>query len=70
MAKDASQFAPNETTVLFLLSTFCNIWGFSMRRQLLRPVVLRLCAGLWAHGSGLVSLDQMGISPTTICKEL
>ncbi|GFT35682.1 hypothetical protein TNCV_2849711 [Trichonephila clavipes] len=27
--------------------------------------VLRLCTDLWTHGSGLVSLDQMGISPTT-----
>ncbi|GFX49090.1 RNase H domain-containing protein [Trichonephila clavipes] len=27
--------------------------------------VLRLCTDLWTHGYGLVSLDQMGISPTT-----
>ncbi|PRD25296.1 UNVERIFIED_CONTAM: hypothetical protein NCL1_41322 [Trichonephila clavipes] len=25
------------------------------------PAVPRLCTDLWAHGSGLVSLDQMGI---------
>ncbi|GFT82211.1 uncharacterized protein TNCV_3700231 [Trichonephila clavipes] len=63
--KKASQFAPNVTSVLFLLSTFCNVWGFPVRRLLHPPAVLRLCTNLWTHGSGLVKLDQMGISPTT-----
>ncbi|GFX01298.1 RNase H domain-containing protein [Trichonephila clavipes] len=44
---------------------FCNVWGFPVRRLLHSPAVLRLCTDLWTHGSGLVSLDQMGISPTT-----
>ncbi|GFU68365.1 hypothetical protein TNCV_3077531 [Trichonephila clavipes] len=44
-------------------STFCNVWGFPVRRLLLPPTVLRLCTDLWAHGSGLVSLDQMGLVP-------
>ncbi|GFY23661.1 uncharacterized protein TNCV_2788941 [Trichonephila clavipes] len=39
--------------------------GFPVRRLLHPPAVLRLCTDLWTHGSGLVSLDQMGISPTT-----
>ncbi|GFT82224.1 uncharacterized protein TNCV_2272861 [Trichonephila clavipes] len=63
--KKASQFAPNVTSVLFLLSTVCNVWGFPVRRLLHPPAVLRLCTNLWTHGSGLVKLDQMGISPTT-----
>ncbi|GFV73104.1 uncharacterized protein TNCV_3665211 [Trichonephila clavipes] len=45
--------------------TFCNVWGFPVRRLLHPPAVLRLCTDLWTHGSGLVSLDQIGISPTT-----
>ncbi|PRD36122.1 UNVERIFIED_CONTAM: hypothetical protein NCL1_09596 [Trichonephila clavipes] len=63
--REAFQFAPNVTSVLFLLGTFCNVWGFPVRRLLHSPAVLRLCTDLWTHGSGLVSLDQMGISPTT-----
>ncbi|GFT26658.1 hypothetical protein TNCV_3604631 [Trichonephila clavipes] len=47
------------------LSTFCKDWGFPVRRLLHPPAVLRLCTDSWTHGSGLVSLDQMGISPTT-----
>ncbi|GFW24943.1 hypothetical protein TNCV_3846771 [Trichonephila clavipes] len=39
-------------------STFCNVWGFPVRRLLHPPAVLRLCTDLWTHGSGLVSLDQ------------
>ncbi|GFT52894.1 uncharacterized protein TNCV_1460021 [Trichonephila clavipes] len=39
--------------------------GFSARRLLHPPAVLRLCTDIWTHGSGLVKLDQMGISPTT-----
>ncbi|GFT70557.1 uncharacterized protein TNCV_1133191 [Trichonephila clavipes] len=46
--------------------TFCNAWGFPVRRLLLPPAVLRLCTDLLTHGSGQVKLDQMGISPTTI----
>ncbi|GFX40810.1 uncharacterized protein TNCV_3760341 [Trichonephila clavipes] len=49
----------------FLLSTFFNVWGFPVRRLLLPPAVLRLCADLWDHGSSIVKLDQMEISPTT-----
>ncbi|GFY15518.1 uncharacterized protein TNCV_1573291 [Trichonephila clavipes] len=43
--------------------TFCNVWGFPVRRLLHPPAVLRLCTDLWTHGSGLVSLDQMGLVP-------
>ncbi|GFW78434.1 hypothetical protein TNCV_1379801 [Trichonephila clavipes] len=46
-------------------STFCEVCDFPVRKLLLPPAVLRLCTDLWDHGSGLVSLDQMGISPTT-----
>ncbi|GFX40813.1 uncharacterized protein TNCV_3760371 [Trichonephila clavipes] len=45
--------------------TFFNVWGFPVRRLLLPPAVLRLCADLWDHGSSIVKLDQMEISPTT-----
>ncbi|GFV48143.1 uncharacterized protein TNCV_3554221 [Trichonephila clavipes] len=65
VAKEAFQFAPNVTSISFLLSTFCNVWSFPVRRLLPPPAVLRLCTDLWTHGSGSVSLDQMGISPTT-----
>ncbi|GFW56846.1 RNase H domain-containing protein [Trichonephila clavipes] len=55
------------------LCTFCNVWGFPVRRLLrdccIPPAVLRLCTDLWTHGYGLVSLDQMGISPTTTTAE-
>ncbi|GFX88285.1 uncharacterized protein TNCV_1705061 [Trichonephila clavipes] len=40
--------------------------GFSCEEAVASPsAVLRFCTYLWTHGSGLVSLDQMGISPTT-----
>ncbi|GFW97020.1 hypothetical protein TNCV_4802331 [Trichonephila clavipes] len=39
--------------------------GFSCEEASAPPPVLRLCTDLWTHGSGLVSLDQMGISLTT-----
>ncbi|GFV84781.1 uncharacterized protein TNCV_4297631 [Trichonephila clavipes] len=45
--------------------TFWNVWGFHVRRLLHPPAILRLCRDLWTHGSGLVTLDQMEISPTT-----
>ncbi|GFV59792.1 hypothetical protein TNCV_956911 [Trichonephila clavipes] len=48
-----------------LLITFFSVWGFPVGRLLFPPDVLRHCTDLWAHGSGLVKLDQMGISPTT-----
>ncbi|GFW35837.1 RNase H domain-containing protein [Trichonephila clavipes] len=35
--RKASQFAPNVTSVSFLLSTFCNVWGFPVRRLLHPP---------------------------------
>ncbi|GFW98215.1 RNase H domain-containing protein [Trichonephila clavipes] len=55
------------TWVILLVhpSTFCNVWGFPVRRLLHPPAVLRLCTDLWTHGSGLVKLDQMEISSTT-----
>ncbi|GFU16124.1 RNase H domain-containing protein [Trichonephila clavipes] len=42
--------------------------GFFCEETVASPpaAVPRLCTHLWALGSGLVSLDQMGISPTTI----
>ncbi|GFV56511.1 uncharacterized protein TNCV_2276491 [Trichonephila clavipes] len=62
----------------FSICTKCNISPFSLQHILLclgfsceetiappTPAVLRLCTGLWAYGSGLVSLDEMGISSTT-----
>ncbi|GFW04234.1 uncharacterized protein TNCV_2669991 [Trichonephila clavipes] len=39
--------------------------GFSCEEAVAPPAVLRLCTDLWTHRSGLVSLDQMGINPTT-----
>ncbi|GFY10945.1 RNase H domain-containing protein [Trichonephila clavipes] len=35
--KEVSQFAPNVTSALFLLSTFCNVCGFRVRRVLHPP---------------------------------
>ncbi|GFS89847.1 RNase H domain-containing protein [Trichonephila clavipes] len=62
----------------FPICSKCNITLFSPQHILqclefsceeavasLPPAVLRLCTDLWTHGSGLVSIDQMGISPTT-----
>ncbi|GFS66513.1 uncharacterized protein TNCV_3857241 [Trichonephila clavipes] len=39
--------------------------GSSCEEVVAPPAVLRLSTDLWAHGFGLVKLDQMGISPTT-----
>ncbi|GFV94616.1 uncharacterized protein TNCV_3826831 [Trichonephila clavipes] len=61
--REASQFTPNVTSVLFLLGTFCNVSGFPARRLLHSSALLRLCTDLWTLGSGLVSLDQMGLVP-------
>ncbi|GFW22239.1 uncharacterized protein TNCV_1429931 [Trichonephila clavipes] len=64
----------------FSICTKCNISPFSPKKilQCLRfsceeavafPLaVLRLCTDVWTHGSGLVSLDKMGISPITTMK--
>ncbi|GFU46890.1 hypothetical protein TNCV_640411 [Trichonephila clavipes] len=41
-------------------------YRMSEKRLLHPPVVLGLYnTDLWTHGSGLASLDQMGISPTS-----
>ncbi|GFY25164.1 uncharacterized protein TNCV_2482851 [Trichonephila clavipes] len=40
--------------------------GFSCEEAVASsPAVLKLCTDLWTHGSGLVKLDQIGISSTT-----
>ncbi|GFS78747.1 hypothetical protein TNCV_3149081 [Trichonephila clavipes] len=42
--------------------------GFSSYEEAFAPpAVLKICTDLWTHGSGLVSREQMGISPTTTC---
>ncbi|GFX50056.1 RNase H domain-containing protein [Trichonephila clavipes] len=40
------------------LSTFCNVWGFSVRRLLHPPAILRLRTDLWTHGSSLYSFTR------------
>ncbi|GFU82204.1 hypothetical protein TNCV_4466551 [Trichonephila clavipes] len=64
MAKLASQFAPNVTSALFLYILQC-LWFSCEEAAGSPPAVLRLYTNLWTRGSGLVSLDQMGINPTT-----
>ncbi|GFW73788.1 uncharacterized protein TNCV_1542421 [Trichonephila clavipes] len=39
--------------------------GFSCEVAVASPLMFVDCTYLWTHGSGLVLLDQMGISPTT-----
>ncbi|PRD23238.1 UNVERIFIED_CONTAM: hypothetical protein NCL1_46927 [Trichonephila clavipes] len=39
---------------------------FSCEEAVASPMLFLTCTNLWAHESGLVSLDQMGISPTTM----
>ncbi|GFY35725.1 uncharacterized protein TNCV_4841011 [Trichonephila clavipes] len=39
--------------------------GVSCEETVAPPAVLGLCTDLWTHGSGLVKLDQMEISPST-----
>ncbi|GFV22655.1 hypothetical protein TNCV_2078451 [Trichonephila clavipes] len=66
VAKEASQFAANVTSLSpFSPQHILQCLGFSCEEAVAPPAVLRLCTDLWTHGSGLVSLDQMGISPTT-----
>ncbi|GFS54541.1 uncharacterized protein TNCV_1742881 [Trichonephila clavipes] len=39
--------------------------GFSCEKAVASPMLFLDFVDLWTHGSGLVSLDQMGISRTT-----
>ncbi|GFT69455.1 hypothetical protein TNCV_1297491 [Trichonephila clavipes] len=68
-----------KTKASFPICTKCNIrpfspqnflqcLGFSCDEAVAPPAVLRLSTDLWAQGSVLVSLYQIGIRPTTATK--
>ncbi|GFU05490.1 transposable element Tcb2 transposase [Trichonephila clavipes] len=66
IAKEASQLAPNVASLIpFSPQHILQFLGFSCEEAVASSLLFLDLTDLWTHGSGIVLLDQMGISPTT-----